>query len=1379
MLEVLVIGLVGLTYTCIQTLFFLNCLNSRRREQRRLEKVYRDSIRKIKGGVVEVRKKKQDVEKGVTVKSVKENGVCIKIENEVRSVNNKAISEESCEGQLVTRLVVNSGKEASPTSQEALTGSLCVRVQNDILQLSDRNMEGKHDLAIVVNEPLPQRNNETNLVSQDKNCSTLTVAPAGPQASRGFNITVNSNMIEVRDDGEPPLQHTEPIYESIGEEPSSILTQVTVCEEGDGRHKSLPRTTDVFREVQDIQDSCTTEDELAQTYRQLPRLPGTNDINLVNTISQILQSPPESLEPETENLPIESFDASPGFSPTNIVTIESHSSVSEGSERNDSSVTPGRNESEAGNSIVAECRQSGRAAGIWTLPRSGRSRPFEDYESLPRIHARMSIGRKAALYAPGSHTLPRPAGHTLPRPVSQTLPRPVVHTLPRPAAGHSTRRDETLLEGDPRRTHTLNTCHSRPAMAGAATTPIHTARAAFANDHSYNVVNGKTLSSNNSGSNTSVGDLEVTSHCEDYADSEESGDSLYFTASDRSNSIINNDMRRDSEEGTEPIIYETVETLNNPNKDKHSPVSIKLNASKQNETDSRVGNGPQEDRVEANPYDYHCDTYEEISRDSGIFNAGASKQHHDEDGESVGSGSQYENISESDTHGDSGYESPVKADVHSSDDAVSTASSTSSSSHDHHYEDIDPALMARAAGEEGRTRESTRRGRSQRDAIQRESFSSSSSRGIEDEVSSEAERHRQRLQGLDDLIAGVPPPDYDERQEPLSDASARPDVRSSGQQASIPPPPEFGDGSGRNVNGEISGRRQLHSTLSVPTTPSSSVHHHHQGRAPLTRTNSEPPPPPPMPSATPSPRTSPSSSHRTTQEVDDTSPASSKPSSPRSTHNPLEEREDEGPSEEAVVRPSEFIRRNSHRSENGSIKGHKKLDRPVSLPLNVAEHYGKIMSDGKDRDSVGSNEDLTQSPQLGKSHNVNGKTLPFIPPKFPTQPSDSGLIKPSEYLRSLGGNICRSPSNGDAKSPNGSTHVTDITLHLSDTPDNINNAAQATVPPGPLNINNAAQATVPPGPLPAIPEATEEELTKTAANTPPPPPAPPAPPASATNTLPSRNNTLTNSTSSNKTVLPTISVTDLQSVQLRKIETKVAKPTSVPLRVPITSEAAFTTAKNDVIAELKMGVDIPGIKKLKSERAKEEELHEKLEGKELSRQFSAVHFVDQVPEVDNAGNRIPDWKRQMLARKAAEKAKKEAEESRLQEAEEKRLQSIPPWKRQLLMKQTDDTKRGTLYIPKVEEVKKIKVINSPQDITKVLKKDSEKENTKPSPAPGNKLNSTTTTTTPKGSSPKPVNSSNTAVPKPGDSRHNDSCEEPRIPWRTNLRKTNSKLNLLE
>lgn len=47
----------------------------------------------------------------------------------------------------------------------------------------------------------------------------------------------------------------------------------------------------------------------------------------------------------------------------------------------------------------------------------------------------------------------------------------------------------------------------------------------------------------------------------------------------------------------------------------------------------------------------------------------------------------------------------------------------------------------------------------------------------------------------------------------------------------------------------------------------------------------------------------------------------------------------------------------------------------------------------------------------------------------------------------------------------------------------------------------------------------------------------------------------------------------------------------------------------------------------------------------------------------------------MLARKAAERAKKEAEESKLLEAEEKRMQAIPPWKRQLLMRRDEDNKR--------------------------------------------------------------------------------------------------------
>ena len=63
-------------------------------------------------------------------------------------------------------------------------------------------------------------------------------------------------------------------------------------------------------------------------------------------------------------------------------------------------------------------------------------------------------------------------------------------------------------------------------------------------------------------------------------------------------------------------------------------------------------------------------------------------------------------------------------------------------------------------------------------------------------------------------------------------------------------------------------------------------------------------------------------------------------------------------------------------------------------------------------------------------------------------------------------------------------------------------------------------------------------------------------------------------------------------------------------------------------------------------------------------------FLDKVPAVDATGAQVPDWKRLMMARKLADKAKKEAEQQLLQEQEAKRKQEIPEWKRNILNRRT-------------------------------------------------------------------------------------------------------------
>lgn len=69
--------------------------------------------------------------------------------------------------------------------------------------------------------------------------------------------------------------------------------------------------------------------------------------------------------------------------------------------------------------------------------------------------------------------------------------------------------------------------------------------------------------------------------------------------------------------------------------------------------------------------------------------------------------------------------------------------------------------------------------------------------------------------------------------------------------------------------------------------------------------------------------------------------------------------------------------------------------------------------------------------------------------------------------------------------------------------------------------------------------------------------------------------------------------------------------------------------------------------------------------------FFKFHIKIQVPEKDQAGNIIPDWKRHMLAKKAAERAKKEFDDRLAKEAEDRRLSAIPQWKRDLLARKEE------------------------------------------------------------------------------------------------------------
>lgn len=108
----------------------------------------------------------------------------------------------------------------------------------------------------------------------------------------------------------------------------------------------------------------------------------------------------------------------------------------------------------------------------------------------------------------------------------------------------------------------------------------------------------------------------------------------------------------------------------------------------------------------------------------------------------------------------------------------------------------------------------------------------------------------------------------------------------------------------------------------------------------------------------------------------------------------------------------------------------------------------------------------------------------------------------------------------------------------------------------------------------------------------------------------------------------------------------------------------FAATKRDLIAELKESKGLDGINRMK------ESCRSKGEVKKLVAAmvpvFKAEDFVDKVTESE--GSATPMWRIQMLAKKAAEKARKECEEKCRVELEERRMSQVPAWKRQMLAK---------------------------------------------------------------------------------------------------------------
>ncbi|XP_048270578.1 uncharacterized protein LOC100651871 isoform X4 [Bombus terrestris] len=413
------------------------------------------------------------------------------------------------------------------------------------------------------------------------------------------------------------------------------------------------------------------------------------------------------------------------------------------------------------------------------------------------------------------------------------------------------------------------------------------------------------------------------------------------------------------------------------------------------------------------------------------------------------------------------------------------------------------------------------------------------------------------------------------------------------------------------------------------------------------------------------------------------------------------------------------------------------------------------------------------------SHLVNKHmVLPFIPPKFANADSNT-LLKPSEYLKS----ICKISSKSSLLKARSVDNL-DIQSRSGDRregfvrPEGTEEQEQDELREALAERGATRKATR---------ELEEEEEEKdrvvvvveegkesTAG-----PPPPPLSPLQKSRRINEESSTVAmTDLESQKTLQPlaTISIQDLTSIQLRRTSAKMnaTKTFSAPppRSVSMTNVSEpFFVQKTDLIAELKRTKDIPGIKKMKVEMAQVEKTQEQNLMSEINKAFNVSNFVDQIPEKDSSGNVIPIWKRQMLARKAAERAKKELEEQLARENEERRQKAIPAWKRQLLAKKDNEEKRLNQVC--ATPTAKVDAVATPT----------------PTPTPTSRRDispsSISSRTThrheekPDVEEKKPADANSSHQGSHGTQANETDDDAQIIPWRAQLRKTSSKLNILD